>query len=147
MALMERVAPDTRGARDSLRTQIARLERELAEILASTYPPVAPPPTRRSAARRPTLIGLEALEAARDDLAHRLSQALRTADDQRRRQDEAQALLEDLLAHPEKHPRVRIANTDLGLPGCTTYTVVRRLTSPWWRVKISSGCPLPSAAP
>jgi hypothetical protein len=70
--------------------------------------------------------------------AHRLRAA------QSSRQAEARALLRDMLANPHEHKGAVVSNADLGLPGCTTYRVVPRLLSTWWRVKVSSGCPLPS---
>jgi hypothetical protein len=51
-----------------------------------------------------------------------------------------------MLADPPAHKGERMANRELGLPGCTTYAVLPRLgpvglLTGWWRVKISSGCP------
>ena len=51
-----------------------------------------------------------------------------------------------MLADPPGHKGERIANRELGLPGCTTYAVLPRLgpvglLTGWWRVKVSSGCP------
>jgi hypothetical protein len=51
-----------------------------------------------------------------------------------------------MLADPLAYKGERIANRELGLPGCTTYAVLPRLgpvglLTGWWRVKISSGCP------
>ncbi len=134
-------------ARRSLRAQIARLEGELAKITASTYPPIAvgPDGTRAEAARRgPRLLDLGALERARDDLAGRVAAADRLRAEQASSQAAARALLHDMLAHPERHKGAVVANADLGLPGCTTYRVVGRLLGSWWRVKVCSGCPLPS---
>jgi hypothetical protein len=56
-----------------------------------------------------------------------------------------------MLADPPAHKGARVSNAELGRPGCTTYRVLPRLgplglLANWWRVKISSGCPLPSAA-
>jgi hypothetical protein len=144
MQVVERIAPaDALAARKSLRAQIARLEHELAVTLASTYPPVAPP-AAPATARGPRLLGLAELERIRDALAGRVSTAIRATDEQRHRQAEARALLAAMLADPPAHKRARVTNRDLGLPGCTSYEVAPRLLSGWWRVKISSGCPLPS---
>ncbi len=57
--------------------------------------------------------------------------------------------LERMLADPPAHRWRRIANADLGLPGCTTYHVRPRagllgMLMGWWEVKVSGGCPLPS---
>jgi hypothetical protein len=135
------------AARRTLRDQIARLERELASVLASTYPRVAaaPAPARP---RAPRLLDLAQLERTRDTLAARLSDVRHRAADQARAQAAARARLEAMLADPPAHKGERVANAELGLPGCTTYAVLPRLgpvglLTNWWRVKVSSGCPLP----
>ena len=134
------------AARQSLRAQIARLEGELAKITASTYPPVAV--TAGSATRRsPRLLDLAALECTRDELAGRVSTAHRLRAAQSASQAEARALLAAMLANPDQYRGVTITNAELGLPGCTTYRAVPRRFSRWWRVKVSSGCPLRSTAP
>jgi hypothetical protein len=130
-------------ARRSLRAQIGRLEGELAKITASTYPPIAVRASTRGGA--PHLLDLAALERARDELAGRVSTAHRLRAEQAASQAEASALLERMLANPEQYRGVTITNAELGLPGCTTYRAVPRLFSRWWRVKVSSGCPLTSA--
>jgi hypothetical protein len=141
---------DLLAARRSLRVQIAHLDRELATILAATYPPIAPAPPQAHHGG-PRLLGLAELERIRDALAARLSTADRAVRQQAGRQARARALLEQMLADPPAHKGARVCNADLGQPGCTTYRVLPRLgplglLTGWWRVKISSGCPLPSAA-
>jgi hypothetical protein len=59
-------------------------------------------------------------------------------------------LVEDMLRHPERHPWVRVSHADIGEPGCRHWHVVPRYgllgrLAGWWRVKVSSGCPLPMA--
>jgi hypothetical protein len=137
-------------ARRALRGQIARLERELAGVLASTYPRIAPPP-EPAPARGPRLLDLAALERARDALAARVSTAHRAAAAQAVAQAAARERLQAMLADPPGHKGERIANRELGLPGCTTYAVLPRLgpvglLTGWWRVKVSSGCPLASGS-
>jgi hypothetical protein len=152
MAVVEWIVPaDALAARRSLQAQIARLEGELATILAGSYPPIAPPPPRRAAHARPHLLGLGELERSRDDLAARVSAADNALAIQQARQSRARALLADMLEDPPAHKGTRVTNADLGLPGCATYRVLPRLgpvgvLTGWWRVKVSSGCPLPSAA-
>jgi len=145
MPVVEVTRPDgALQARRSLQAQVARLEGELAKITASTYPPIAvAAATPRGGV--PRLLDLAALERARDDLAGRVSTAYRLRQQQAAGQAEARALLEDMLANPHEHKGALVTNAQLGLPGCTTYRVVPRLFSAWWRVKVSSGCPLPSA--
>jgi hypothetical protein len=135
---------ETLHARRALRAQVARLEAELAKITAGTYPPIAVA-ARTPYGGVPRLLDLAALERARDELAGRVSTAHRLRAEQAASQAEASALLEDMLANPNEHKGAVVTNAQLGLPGCTSYRVVPRLLSTWWRVKVSSGCPLPSA--
>jgi hypothetical protein len=139
---------DERAARGSLRAQIAQLEGRLAAVVASTYPRVAvTPPTPERGAGGPRLLSLGELERERDRLADRVARAERVAGEQAGRQAEARARLAAMRADPPAHRWVRVANADLGVPGCTVYHVRPRLgplglLMDWWRVKVSSGCPL-----
>ena len=52
-----------------------------------------------------------------------------------------------MLAAPEKHKWLRISRADVGEPGCGHWHSRPRLgplgmLMGWWRVKVSSGCPL-----
>src|SRR4051812_37785194 len=52
-----------------------------------------------------------------------------------------------MMLAPEKHKWMRIGNEDIGEPGCKYWEVRPRygligMLMGWWRVKISSGCPL-----
>jgi hypothetical protein len=132
---------ETAPARRTLRGQIARLERELADTLASSYPPIAVAGRAGLYHGGPRLLGLEELERTRDALAARVSDVHRLLADQRERQKQARARLADMYANPAEHKGERVTNAELGLPGCTTYSVRPRLLSTWWRVKVSSGCP------
>ena len=64
-----------------------------------------------------------------------------------RREDECRLLIEDMLLAPQDYKWVRVSNADIGEPGCKNWHVRPRLgpfgmLMNWWRVKISSGCPL-----
>jgi hypothetical protein len=140
------VGGDERAARRSLRGQVAQLEGRLAALTVDTYPHVVPalPAGPAGAAR---LLSLGDLERERDRLVARLAGAERAAAEQAAHQARARALLEQMLADPPAHKWRRIANHDLGVPGCTLYEVRPRLgplglLMDWWRVKVSSGCPL-----
>ena len=66
---------------------------------------------------------------------------------QAERQADAREELADMLADPRAYRGRRMTNSELGLPGCTTYVAVPRLgllgrLASWWQVKVSSGCPL-----
>jgi hypothetical protein len=142
------VGGDERAARRSLRAQVAQLESRLAALTVDTYPHVVPRlPTGPAGAAR--LLSLGDLERERDRLVARLAAAERAAAEQAAHQARARLELERMLADPPAHKWRRIANHDLGVPGCTVYEVRPRLgplglLMDWWRVKVSSGCPLAS---
>ncbi len=144
--LAPRIAPDERAARRALRTQIARLERELSDAFVTAFP-MGGLELPASISATPHLLGLGELERVRDDLAERLHAArVRIA----RRSDEQQAMrlmLERMLLDPGSHRFVRIPRSELGEQGCGAWEVRPRLgligmLAGWWHVKLSSGCPL-----
>ena len=115
-------APRSRGRRSrdprrriELRRQIARMERELGELFATTFP-------RRGidwsvgAAGGPRVLGIAELERIRDALADRLAEARAEI---ARRADEEQAnreLVERMIADPAEYRWVRVRNEDVGEP-------------------------------
>jgi hypothetical protein len=136
---------DERPARRSLRDQIAKLERELAALFASSYP-------RRGVEWRvpspggPRVLGFGELEELRDALALRLEDARRTLSERAYVERENVARIEEMLLEPERFKWVRISNEDIGERGCKYWHSRPRLgligmLLGWWRVKISSGCP------
>ena len=145
------VAPhvDEAAARRTLREQIARLEAQLGRALTAVHPALPAPP----AARRPTgprLLSLGELERTRDTLAAQLGEARSAAAAQGERQEVARELLEEMLLAPGRHRFLRIPAAAVGEPSCKTYESRPKLglvgmLMGWWRVKISSGCPLPGA--
>jgi hypothetical protein len=135
---------DEHAARQTLRGQIARLEREHAAISAASYPRPAVAPL--ASLGGPRLLSLGELERVRDALAERVVCMQQTAEGQAARQAVALRELDEMLADPPAHKWKRIANADLGRPGCTTYHVRPRagllgMLMGWWVVKISGGCP------
>ena len=83
----------------------------------------------------------------RDDLAARLRAARATITELADRQAANRVRLERMLLEPGRYRYVRIANRDLGEPGCGVWQVRPRLgligmLMGWWQVKLSSGCPL-----
>jgi hypothetical protein len=131
-------------ARAALRGQIARLEAELAALVAATYPrPVIEPV---GGVGGPRLLSLCELERVRDALVARLRDAQRAAAAREVRQAQARAELAAMLADPPAHKWRRLSNADLGRRGCTTYHVRPRagllgMLMGWWQVKVSGGCP------
>ena len=137
---------DERAARRTLRAQIARLERDLGAAVVAAYPRL-PAGTARVSYAGPRLLGLEQLERIRDDLADCIVEVREQAVVQAERQEEARLLIERMLLDPGAYRWVRVANEDIGEPGCKHWHVRPRLgvigmLAGWWHVKISSGCPL-----
>jgi hypothetical protein len=137
---------DERPARSELRRQIARLELELAELFSSAFPrggiewSVAP-------AGGPRILGVGELEQVRDALLTRISDVRRVLGDRAYVEERNREFLELVIAEPEKYHWVRISNEDIGEPGCRHWHSRPRLgpigmLMGWWRVKLSSGCPL-----
>ncbi|HST38290.1 MAG TPA: hypothetical protein VLK58_02210 [Conexibacter sp.] len=150
-------ALDERAARRTLRGQVRKLERELAEAAART---VADDEIVWSVADRaadgtaggPRLLSLGELEQLRDDLAERLHEVRIVHAERAAREALKRDELARLLRDPAAHPGVRITRREVGEPGCGAWESRPRLgligmLAGWWHVKISSGCPLPAAAP
>src|SRR5919197_2454330 len=142
-----RVERDERLGRQELRRQIAHLEAQLAAYPADSRKPGEPThPLLRPKGHVPDMAELEQI---RDDLIERLDRA-RAAEAQRAdRQHRARARLEEMAADPAAHKWEAVGSEELGEPGCGTWEVqpkwgpVGALMN-WWRVKVSSGCPLPA---
>jgi hypothetical protein len=137
---------DEAAVRRQLREQIAKLEGELSTLFCSTYP-------RKgfewgvSTRRGPRLLSLRELEELRDDLADRLQHNRRALGDRTYVEDLNRRRIEEMMLAPEEHKWVRVRNEDIGEKGCKQWHVLPRygplgLLMNWWRVKISSGCPL-----
>jgi hypothetical protein len=141
-----RTLPDERAARRTLRDQIARLEDELAQLFCSIWP-------RKDfslgvAGRGgPRLLSLAELEEVRDELAAVVQHARRGLSDRTYSEEQYRRLIEEMLLDPAAHKWVRVRNEDIGEPGCKNWHVRPRwsligMLMGWWRVVISSGCPL-----
>jgi hypothetical protein len=140
-------AGDERAARRTLRDQITRLERELADAFVTAYPMggLEQPPAR---AGHPRLLDLGELEVVRDELAERLRAARVTISRRADEQAEKRLVLERMLLRPADYRFTRISCRELGEPGCGVWQVRPRLgligmLMGWWQVTLSSGCPLP----
>jgi hypothetical protein len=137
---------DERAARRSLLDQIAKLESELATLFCSAYPRLGfdwSVPSRGG----PRILGLGELERIRDELAARLDENRRALSERTLVEERNRRLIEEMLLEPEKHRWVRVAGRDIGEPGCKHWHVRPRfgllgMLMNWWRVCISSGCPL-----
>jgi hypothetical protein len=136
-----------RAARRSLRGQIVRLERELSDLVISSFPHGGLATSTTPEAGGPRLLGLGELERIRDGLAARVSEARVALEARGAAQERNRQLLERMLLEPGRYKFVRIRNEDLGEPGCGIWQVRPRLgligmLMGWWQVKLSSGCPL-----
>jgi hypothetical protein len=141
------VAVDERGARLQLRRQIARLEAELAARFADAFGHTEVPHRIDAVAAAPRALDLGELEAVRDRLADRVAEAEHALAERQRCEDENRELVEKMLAAPQDFKWVRVSREDLGLHGCGHWHSKPRLgpigmLMGWWRVKVSSGCPL-----
>lgn len=143
-------APGEAAARRELRRQVADLERRLSETVLTAFPhaigPLAPAATGPRRRPAPHVLALAELEALRDDLARRLTDAQRRVEEMGRRQERARERLERMLRDPRRHKFARVASAELGEPGCGVWQVRPRLglvgmLAGWWEVKLSSGCP------
>jgi hypothetical protein len=146
--VVPRTKPDERPARRQLLEQVARLEEELAQLFCSTWP-------RKGfewnvgARGGPRVLSLSELEGLRDDLADRVGKARRALSDRTYVEDQNRRLIEEMLLEPGRHRWIRVGNEDIGEPGCKHWHVRPRwgvlgMLMNWWRVVISSGCPLAS---
>ena len=140
-------AVDEREARLQLRTQIARLEAELAGLFAEAFGHTEVPHAVAAGSAEPRVLDLGGLESVRDGLAARVAEARQALVERKREEDESRELVERMLAAPRDYKWVRVSRQDLGLHGCGHWHSRPRLgplgmLMGWWRVKISSGCPL-----
>jgi hypothetical protein len=95
----------------------------------------------------PRVLSLVELEQLRDELAGRVQESRRALSDRTYVEELNRRRIEEMLLEPEKHKWVRVANEDIGEPGCKHWHVRPRfgvlgMFMNWWRVRISSGCPL-----
>jgi hypothetical protein len=141
------VAVDEREARLQLRAQIAKLETELAGLFGEAFGHTEVPHRVEALTAQPRVLDLGELEAVRDRLANRVAEARRALVERKRVEDDNRELVERMLAAPADYKWVRVSREDLGLHGCGHWHSRPRLgpigmLMGWWRVKISSGCPL-----
>jgi len=135
-----------RLARNDLRSQIADLERRLGELFATAFP-------RRGfewrvgAVGGPRVLETGELERVRDALAARLRDAQVELGRQTEVEEANRGLLERMIDDPGGHRWVIVSNQDIGDRGCKHWHSRPRwgilgMLLGWWRVRVSSGCPL-----
>jgi hypothetical protein len=141
-----RTLPDERAARRTMLDQVARLEEELAGLFCALWPRkgfTTGVPGRGG----PRLLTLAELEELRDELAARVQHVRRALSDRTYDEEQHRRLIEEMMLDPAAHKWVRVRNEDIGEPGCKNWHVRPRwsfigMLMGWWRVVISSGCPL-----
>jgi hypothetical protein len=138
---------DERAARRTLLDQIARLEGELADLFCTTFPREGFEWAVRSPRGGPRVLPLAELERVRDGLAMRLAENRVQLDRRALVEERNRGRIEHMLLEPEKHKWEIVSNEDIGEPGCRHWHVRPRygivgMFLNWWRVRISSGCPL-----
>jgi hypothetical protein len=139
-----------RRVRSELRRQIALLEGRLAELFAAAFPRHGIE-WRVGAAGGPRVLDVAELERVRDALVARLRTAESELARRGRIEERNRVLLEEMIGAPERHRGLVITAADIGEPSCRTWRSTPRLglvgmLMGWWRVKISSGCPLAAGA-
>jgi hypothetical protein len=146
MPVRRDVAPDEAAARRTLREQIARLESELGALFCSTFPRTGfdwGVPSRGG----PRVLSLAELAEVRDALADRLAHNRKLLGDRTYVEELHRRRIEEMTLNPAEYKWVRIQNEDIGERGCKQWHVRPRfgvlgMLMNWWRVRISSGCPL-----
>ena len=93
------------------------------------------------------MLGVGELEEVRDALALRVAEARGEIDRRGEIEEAKRGVLERMIAEPAEHKWVRISNEDIGETGCRHWHSRPRfgllgMLMGWWRVKLSSGCPL-----
>jgi len=132
--------------RRALRKQIGRLEAEIATY--AWHDPQDPAPARpRGGGPVGRLIGIGELERTRVELIDRLRRLRGDAAARANREQMARGHVEEMLQDPAGHRWERVSNEALGEPSCGEWRVVPAwgpvgAILGWWRVKVSSGCPL-----
>ena len=139
---------DDASARRELRRQIAHLEEELSGYAGKLRRGDPGHPLLQA---KPRVAGVEELEEARDALLDQLAEVRSREARRGRRQTKAKARVEAMARQPSEHKWQWVSNEDVGEPGCRTWRVTPRYgpvgaLMGWWRVKVSSGCPLTGAA-
>jgi hypothetical protein len=139
-------AVEERAARESLRAQIDKLERELSRLVARAFPHIAPHDAAGESFSGPRLLSLAELERSRDRLVLRIGEVRGEVAERGALERRSRALLERMKLEPASYKFVRLPVADLGDGHCGVWEVRPRLgligmLAGWWHVKLSSGCP------
>lgn len=145
------VVIDERAARRDLRAQIDRLERALGRVRSDSVPRHGISLRVDMQPAKPgRVLGLAELERTRDAMVSALATASAALERRRMLETDYRELIREMERDPAAHKWERVSNLDLGEPGCKhwhsrpRWGVLGALMG-WWRVKVSSGCPLPTS--
>lgn len=141
------IGVDEREARFELRRQISRLEAELSSLFGEAFGHTEVPHRAEAIASAPRVLDLGELEVVRDRLAERIAEARSRLADRTAFEADNRKLLREMLDDPAEFKWVRVTRAEVGEPGCGAWHSRPRLgpigmLMGWWRVKVSSGCPL-----
>ena len=141
------VGGDERLARSELRRQIGRLEHQLSRLVSDAFPRVRIEYGVAAVAVEPRALDLGELERVRDSLAERIADARQALSARSELETANREVLDDMLAKPADFKWLKVSRADVGEPGCGHWHSRPRfgllgMLMGWWRVKISSGCPL-----
>jgi hypothetical protein len=134
------------AAREALRAQVGRLERELSGLVAHKFPHISPGDAGGEAFSGPRLLTLAELERLRDRLALRVGEVRRQVAHRAALERRSRELLERMKLEPGRYKFARVPVADLGDGDCGVWEVRPRLgpigmLAGWGQVKLSSGCP------
>jgi hypothetical protein len=140
-------AADELAARVQLRAQVGRLERELGTLVGEGFGRVTIEAGVGSAEPAPRVLDLGELERLRDELVERIAAGRAALTERAAYEEGNRSRLRALLATPEEFPGLAITRAEIGEPGCGGWRSAPRFgplgrLMDWWRVKVSSGCPL-----
>jgi hypothetical protein len=138
---------DERLARLDLRRQIGRLEGQLVGLFAEAFGRTELEHRVAAIAAEPRILDLGELERLRDELAERVAEARLTLARRARVEADNRELLRRMLTAPADFKWVKVSRADVGEPGCGAWHSRPHLgpvgmLMGWWRVRVSSGCPL-----
>ena len=142
-----RVEVDERLARAELRRQVGHLERELGGLFAEAFGRIELSHRVEAGAAEPRILDLGQLERIRDELADRVADARLRLRERAVVEARNRELVQQMLASPQDFKWVKVSRQDVGEPGCGHWHSRPHLgpigmLMGWWRVKVSSGCPL-----
>jgi hypothetical protein len=92
------------------------------------------------------MLGIDRLEALRDELVETLCAERRALASRTLAEEESRRLREELMLDPAANAGARVRNADAGEGGCGEVRSepiggLLGMLMGWWRVVVSSGCP------